>query len=236
MLRPLSASAAISVRNYHGSYTGEGTNAKRADPEPLIPVAAQIWTNQQVPPTPPKPVVNENDVLYHPLYTPPAQPDTSIGPLLKPLHFPEFDQRKAYWTKTGIKSYDSVLDLRYEDPNVSPIGNYPRIVPQFASLRDPYAYWDQQGRRNYGEILYDHDNFTDEWGIGHNQHYDGPLKQTITVLCILGGLMGLVYLWDPQSHARWAEKDYPFDGLRVMMGGDPNDESDAYMTANTYKI
>jgi len=29
---------------------------------------------------------------------------------------------------------------------------------QYAELRDPYKYWDQQNRRDFGEIMYDHAN------------------------------------------------------------------------------
>jgi hypothetical protein len=50
-------------------------------------------------------------------------------------------------------------------------------------------------------------------------------------------LMGFaVAYWNPEDHLWFAEKDFPYDGLRVELGGDPNDESDDWMKANTYKI
>ncbi|KAL2912063.1 hypothetical protein HK105_208492 [Polyrhizophydium stewartii] len=225
----------VGLRAY-GSYIGEGTNPKLAPPERPEPVAATIWTNKHVKPAPPKAESNPDDLFYHPMYTPPLKNDTAVGPLIKPLHYPEFDQIKDYWTKTGIASYDSVYDLRLEKPQDSFIGDYPKITPQYSWIRDPYAYWDQQGRRDYGEILYDHDNFTDAWGFGPTYHWYIPVVTTSRVLGALAFGAGLLYLWNPAERAWIAEKDYPYDGLRVELGGDPNNEEDNWSAAHVYKI
>ena len=85
-------------------------------------------------------------------------------------------------------------------------------------------------------MLHEFDNFTDIWGIGHEGSMKRALESLRRVLGVVFVIAGAVYFWDPKSHAIWAEKDYPFDGLRVEMGGDPNDPSDTFNSAQVYKI
>ncbi|KAI8927551.1 hypothetical protein BC831DRAFT_451853 [Entophlyctis helioformis] len=237
MQRHTAACNCSSDTNRDADRIGGGMGIKRPDPDQLKLSGPQLWTELHVKSPPVGPQVDEeNDLLQHPLYTPPLNPDTSIGPLIKPLHYPEFDQRKNYWTDTGVRGYDSINDYRFEDPKQALIGQYPDVTPQFATLRDPYAYWDQQGRRNFGEILYDHDNLTHIWGIGHTVHWWVPVVTSARVFGFLAFLATLVYVWDTEKHLFFAEKDYPYNGLRIELGGDPNDESDNYGAAPVYKI
>lgn len=89
---------------------------------------------------------------------------------------------------------------------------------QYATLRDPYSYWDMQGRRNYGEVVYDHDEMTDVWGIGPEMDARGPIRSWLTMAAYTLGVLGLVWLWDPQSKAPWAEREFPFDNLKEERG------------------
>lgn len=100
---------------------------------------------------------------------------------------------------------------------------------QYANLKDPYKYWDQQGnfffnyssgRRNYGEILYDHDNITDIWGIGSGAHASFARKSAYTFMAYVGLVLGLVWLWDPASQAKWVEPQFPFNNLSKALGKD----------------
>ena len=84
--------------------------------------------------------------------------------------------------------------------------------------------------------MHEFDNFQDIWGIGHEGSMKRALESLRRVFGVVAIVAGVVYFWDPKSHAIWAEKDYPFDGLRVEMGGDPADPSDKFNSAQIYKI
>ncbi|EGF81675.1 hypothetical protein BATDEDRAFT_34915 [Batrachochytrium dendrobatidis JAM81] len=216
---------------------GKGSSLKRPEQDILRPIPHQEWTNRYIPtPTAAKLEIDEKDLFQHPQYTPPPKVSTSIGPLVGPLHMPEFDQSKQMWTETGVRSWDSLADFRFENAKDSLIGDYPRIEPQFAWIRDPYSYWDQQGRRNFGEVLYDNDQFTDAWGIGPASDWWQPTVTAAVIFGFIGILVSMAYLWDTDSHLWFAEKDYPFNGLRIELGGDPEDESDNWMAAHVYKV
>jgi hypothetical protein len=103
-------------------------------------------------------------------------------------------------------------------------------------LKDPFTYWDKQGRRNYGEILHDMDNFTDSMGIGPMEDTTNAMEAWKFSASFIAVIVGVVYFWDPEKHLFWAEKDYPFDGLRVELGGDKNDPSDNFNSAHSYKL
>lgn len=156
------------------------------------------------------------------------KPQTGIGPLLPPLKWPEYDQKTPSMEESGLPSPPNWHDKGFDDAETAPIGDYPRIRSQFAQLRDPFKYWDQQGRRDYGEILYDHDQYTDMWSIGPEVHWWEPFKHSVKLLGVIAAMGACVHWWDPEKHLWFAEKDYPFDGLRVELGGDPENVSDTF--------
>jgi hypothetical protein len=182
--------------------------ATKAKPDPLIPAAVQLWEQRY---QKPKELEPELDPLFdHEMYTPPATPSTGLlNPLPKPLHFPAYDQSKRSIQKTGLDSIATYFSLiridnkTFDDRFDAPIGDYPRLEQQWTALKDPLGYWDKQGRRNYGEIVQDMDNFTDIWGIGPEQCsstvYGALLRSVGFVLVICG----MVYAWDPTSHRLW---------------------------------
>ncbi|KAL3902080.1 MAG: hypothetical protein SGCHY_000114 [Lobulomycetales sp.] len=195
-----------------------------ADPEPLQEAAHEIWTRKQTgaayKPAGPDP----SDVYRDPMYTPPARPLTGIGPIIAPLKWPEYDQRAGT---------AHLRPPQFDDPATAPIGDYPRDIPfQWTQLKDPFKYWDQQGRRNYGEILHDHDQFTDWLSHGPVPDWKKPFTGLLGVFGVFA-LMGLsVAYWDPESRRYWTPREFPYDGLRVELGGDPNDKTDAWMSAH----
>ncbi|TPX44723.1 hypothetical protein SeMB42_g04237 [Synchytrium endobioticum] len=110
--------------------------------------------------------------------------------------------------------------------------DYPRDVPmQWTQLRDPYKYWDQQGRRNYGEIMYDHDNYTDFLGIGPEVHWYVPFMGMMKVFGFIALVAFGVAWYDPAANMYFTERDYPYDGLRLELGGDPEDPDDRAQAA-----
>ncbi|KAI8904082.1 hypothetical protein EDD86DRAFT_272046 [Gorgonomyces haynaldii] len=200
--------------------------------DPLQKVGVELWEESlgaKIEPKDPK-------MFEHPLYTPPTEAVTGFGTkeLPKPLVWPEYDQFKKNDVQFPDGGPSTVSARRFDNDEESPIGGYPRIEPQYAVLRNPYTYWDQQGRRNYGEVLYDHDNFTDAWGIGAEQNAKFAFKSMGRVALYLAALTALIALWDPSKHAPWAPREYPHDGLRVALGGDPADASDTVHAAHKY--
>lgn len=73
--------------------------------------------------------------------------------------------------------------IEFDDQTIAPTGDYPRDIPlQWTQLKDPFKYWDQQGRRNFGEIIHDHDHFTDWLGPGPVVDWKKPFAH------MLGGI------------------------------------------------
>ncbi len=51
------------------------------------------------------------------------------------------------------------------------------------------------------------------------------MMQVFGAIAVMG--LGIAW-WNPENHRWFAEKDYPFNGLRLELGGDPNDEKDTW--------
>jgi hypothetical protein len=75
------------------------------------------------------------------------------------------------------------------------------------------------GRRNYGELIYDHDNFTDIWGTGPAE-FDASIarKSLYTMAGWVGLVFGLLWLWDPAKQVKWSEPQFPFENLKKARG------------------
>ncbi|KAI9344030.1 hypothetical protein BDR26DRAFT_917450 [Obelidium mucronatum] len=209
----------------------------RAAPELPLESAAELWTNRQLPPKPLTHVdtFDAAEVLAHPLRTPPAKPYVGLGEkLLGPMKWPEFDQSGLLAAQNPkIKSPpgpDPSLAY-FEDPLDAPIGAYPRITHQFTELKDPFKYWDKQGRRNYGDIVADQELQMNQWSHGPG-HAQGPyIKAIAVVLATFFAVYQSIDFWSPEHHLWQAERDYPFNGLHLELGADPNDLGDSGVTA-----
>ncbi|KAI8617765.1 hypothetical protein BC830DRAFT_1112196, partial [Chytriomyces sp. MP71] len=152
------------------------------------------------------------------------------------MQWPELDQNGLLASKViaSPPSADPKL-AQFEDPLHAPIGAYPRITHQFTELKDPYKYWDQQGRRNYGDILHDQELQMNHLSHGPG-HAPGPYVATIGgVLAGFALLFGAIHSWNPSDHLWQAERDYPFNGLHVELGADPENLDDTAVTARQYK-
>ncbi|KAI9095202.1 hypothetical protein DFS34DRAFT_189261 [Phlyctochytrium arcticum] len=227
---PTSVSLGLSAPRFARAYD-HYKGVEKAKPDTLRPVAHEIWSREQSKDQATPAAAESTDVytpFEHPIYTPPSRPYTGIGPLAPPLKFPEYDQKTPSAQASGLPSPPNWWESPFDNDALSPIGEYPRITPQWSQLKDPYKYWDQQGRRNYGEILYDHDNFMDQWGIGPEQHWWPTFKIFLQWMAVLGS-MGVAVHWawsDPMKILMMSEKDWPMDGLRVQLGADPNNPDD----------
>ncbi|KAI9340655.1 hypothetical protein DFJ73DRAFT_844616 [Zopfochytrium polystomum] len=206
-----------------------GQPVQRAPEDPIDLSAGELWTHRQVG-TP------QATIFEDPLYTPPTKEQTGIGPLLKPLHFPEYDQKRPT-TKENPKMSRLYAYRPYEFGHVDdPIGDYPRLPYQWAHLRDPYKYWDQQGRRNYGEVIQDQANNADLFAYAGPAPHPGQfVRMYLQLFAAVFGVYTLIAWWDPEEHLICAKRDYPFNGLRVELGGDALNEADDSMASRRYK-
>lgn len=115
--------------------------------------------------------------------------------------------RKREWIQSQSKTtLTSINDIPFEDEAAAPIGDYPRIKAQWTNLKNPTGYWDQQGRRNYGEIVHDMDNFTDIWGIGAEQSTTNAYRVIRTCIGFIAVIAGCVYAWNPSKRTPWVSK------------------------------
>ncbi|KAJ3024941.1 UNVERIFIED_CONTAM: hypothetical protein HDU68_007639 [Siphonaria sp. JEL0065] len=216
-------------------------NAPRAAPEMPDPSASEIWTNKQLKPKEltHKDTFDADEVLAHPLRTPAAKPYTGIGEkLIGPLKWPEFDQSGLLASRNPLIKSPPGPDpslANFEDDLDAPIGAYPRITHQFTELKDPFKYWDQQGRRNYGEVLADQELQMNQWSHGPGVHRGPFLKAILVVLATFGGMYTAIDAWDPSQHLWQAERDYPYNGLHLELGADPENLEDTAVTARQYK-
>ncbi|KAJ3212743.1 hypothetical protein HDU82_007124 [Entophlyctis luteolus] len=216
-------------------------NAPAADPEPLHPSASEIWSRSQLPSQKPlsrDDVISDDDIFAHPLYTPAAKPFIGIGKLLGPMQYPEYDQSGFLaGNNPNIKSPPGpdVAVNTFEDALEAPIGDYPRIPHQWTELKDPFKYWDQQGRRNYGDILADQELQMNQWTHGPATAVRPAIIVVGGFLFAMAGLFAAISAWDPEKHLWQAQRDYPFNGLHLELGADPNDLDDTAITARQYK-
>ncbi|KAJ3122359.1 hypothetical protein HK098_002912, partial [Nowakowskiella sp. JEL0407] len=212
------------------------TELKEA-PEPVLESAQELWSKSKgYQPPPQNPDAEEDRVFRHPLYTPPAKYETGVGPLFDPLKYPEYDVKRPSDKQIGIYRPPFWHEFDWEDPKESPIGAYPRDIPYiWTQLRDPHNHWDKQGRREFGELLHDHSNYADWLSIAPEVHWYEPFKLTLTVAAWVVVMGVSISLWDPEKRRPWAFKEYPYDGLRVELGGDPADEEDKWMSGHVYK-
>ncbi|KAJ3119865.1 hypothetical protein HK100_000124 [Physocladia obscura] len=215
--------------------------SERAEADAVAPSAAELWTQRQGAPAANAHQDDEADALFaHPLYTPPAAPDVSLGPLApgRGLQWPEFDQGGLLASTNPRVPSPPRQDpgfASFDDPLEAQIGAYPRVPQQFSELKDPFAYWDQQARRNYGDVLDDQFLQLNQWSHGPAPNPRIYVAAIVGVLALLAGVFAAVSAWDPLDHLWHAERDYPFNGLHLELGADPNNLDDTQVTARQYK-
>ncbi|KAJ3287232.1 hypothetical protein HDU79_005855 [Rhizoclosmatium sp. JEL0117] len=213
----------------------------RATPELPLPSSGELWSNNQVPPSKPShaDTFDPDAIVTHPLLTQPAKPYTGIGEkMLGPLKWPEFDQSGLLASTNPLVKSPPGPDpslANFENALEAPIGAYPRITHQFTELKDPFKYWDQQSRRNYGDIIADQELQMNHWSHGPGVNKGPFLQAILVVLASFAALYNVIDAWDPSKHLWQAERDYPYDGLHLELGADPENLEDNAVTARQYK-
>lgn len=221
----------------NGSDNFFGRAMPRAPEDPHVPTAPELWTQKHIGvPKPRTPPYDPSAIFSHPLYTPPSSVDISVGPLIPPLALPEFDQSRPTLAQNPRLSKFYAYKHEQFGGVDDPLGGYPRLPMQWAHLKDPYKYWDQQGRRNYGDLLYEHENLTDQMSfVGPTLDPSAFYQGVFQVFLTIGIVYTFIAYYNPEKNLWMAEKDYPFDGLRIELGGDPNNKDDFVHPARRYE-
>ncbi|RIB08309.1 hypothetical protein C2G38_2045278 [Gigaspora rosea] len=113
--------------------------------------------------------------------------------------------------------------VNVEDPQ---IGDYPNLPVEFKLDRPPLGWEDQQNRRNFGEPIHEEEEILNVWSFDrYDIDFGDAAMQLLTFFALLGIYMFAIKQTDHESPA--IKKQYPYDGLRVELGGeaDNNDSS-----------
>ncbi|CAG8484353.1 5877_t:CDS:2 [Diversispora eburnea] len=105
------------------------------------------------------------------------------------------------------------------------IGDYPNLPFESKFKRSPYGWWDEQERRNFGESFHEQEDAINVWAFDiYDCHIPTALKQMATFFLGVGVLAIIITVTVPERPA--VPKTYPYDNLRVELGGDPDDVND----------
>ncbi|KAJ9059817.1 hypothetical protein DSO57_1037597 [Entomophthora muscae] len=130
---------------------------------------------------------------------------------------------------TPFKRTPSSLLLRTKstkptgDYDVEPMlpPDYPIIAKDHHQFRNPWIYDDQQSRRDFDEPVHEQDEVLNVWAPDVHKY---PLKSALFELGVVATIVAsIAYVYSfnaPQLQA--VRRSYPFDGLRVELGNDPN--------------
>ncbi|RKP37267.1 hypothetical protein BJ085DRAFT_19959 [Dimargaris cristalligena] len=104
-------------------------------------------------------------------------------------------------------------------------GGYPNLPHTHAGEKSPFGWDNMQDRRNFGDTVQEQDEILGAWGP---TLYPGDTKTALRDwACFIFGI-GLVstlaYATYPEPH--FERRSYPYDGLRLELGGDPNNPDD----------
>ncbi|KAJ1655752.1 hypothetical protein IWQ61_004552 [Dispira simplex] len=124
------------------------------------------------------------------------------------------------------------LGGRWVDPDPQ-IDDYPNL-PHVSTYEKPPLGWDNmQDRRNFGDTVQEQDEILGAWGP---TVYPGDTRTVLRDWSFFAAFIGLVstvaYITYPEPN--FERRTYPFDGLRVELGGDPNSTNDRRFQARTH--
>ncbi|KAJ1924135.1 hypothetical protein IWQ60_005429 [Tieghemiomyces parasiticus] len=113
-------------------------------------------------------------------------------------------------------------------------GDYPNL-PQYPTNEKPPLGWDNmQDRRNFGDVVQEQDEILGAWGP---TVYQGNTRTVVRDwLCFsafIGVIAGVAYLSYPRAH--FTRRSYPYGGLHLELGGDPNNFEDRRMDARSHQ-
>ncbi|EJD06451.1 uncharacterized protein FOMMEDRAFT_117264 [Fomitiporia mediterranea MF3/22] len=127
-------------------------------------------------------------------------------------------RRLAVWQRT-LTSVRPVIRREYATQEKDPqLGDYPQLPNISRGTLPPLGWWDNQMRRNFGDIPHEKDEMYSMWGP------DPPTLEPRTALfrfglgvAMFGGIMLFAYAATPELKA--VRRQYPFDGLVKELGG-----------------
>ncbi|WVQ81755.1 hypothetical protein IAT38_003880 [Cryptococcus sp. DSM 104549] len=129
----------------------------------------------------------------------------------------EREKKEADFSFTEIYGHYPVPPGEEPDPQLN---GYPQLPWEDAQTRQPFGWWDMQGRRNYGEILHQSHDILNMWGPDlHKTTWYSALGQLTLAFGLLGTFaytMGVNHLERPAI-----AREYPYNGLEKELGGFP---------------
>ncbi|KAJ1981341.1 hypothetical protein H4R34_002107 [Dimargaris verticillata] len=127
-------------------------------------------------------------------------------------------------TTTLRKGRFGEMGGRWVDPDPQ-IGDYPNLPHVTAQEKEPFGWDDMQDRRNFGDPIQEQDEVLAAWAPTlHPGNTRTVLRDWSVFVAFIGLLSGFVYATYPEPH--FEPRALPFDGMRVELGGNPNDSSD----------
>ncbi|CAG8575912.1 2789_t:CDS:2 [Paraglomus brasilianum] len=156
---------------------------------------------------------------------------TTLGRSLRHAHIlstqPAF--RLSFLSPLGQQraNYAEFGKPRVSDPM---IGDYPNKPWEPRGLRPPTGWWDEQERLNSEEELHEEEEVMSLFSTDiYTETTPGKAVRDLLISAGVVGSIGLiVYLTLPERPM--VLRTYPFDGLRVELGGNPNDPNDLTRT------
>ncbi|CAG8681170.1 23060_t:CDS:2 [Cetraspora pellucida] len=113
-------------------------------------------------------------------------------------------------------------------PKINPdpqIGDYPNLPVEFKLDRPPLGWDDLQNRRNFGEPIHEEEEILNVWSFDrYDINLGDAAMQLLTFFALLGVYMFAIKQTDYEPPA--IKKQYPYDGLRVEMGGESVNPTD----------
>ncbi|KAI8868253.1 hypothetical protein GQ42DRAFT_102542, partial [Ramicandelaber brevisporus] len=112
----------------------------------------------------------------------------------------------------------------YVDPDPQN-GDYPNVPMISINHKSPYGWDDVQDRRNFGDVVPEHDHVLNKWGPGTEDlriNRWTALFQFGIFGAIVATLGTIVYFNQRTPHV--VPRTFPYDGLRLEYGADPKDD------------
>lgn len=128
---------------------------------------------------------------------------------------------RALTTKTTITDHLTGETIQLTDPKNPQYADYPKVEPQFALRRDPYATYDfQQLRRNKNDPLSLDDDLYDMWSPDYYQFVSDKtaLKHNGIFLSLFIGFGAVITFWQINPEKPAMPRSYPYNGLAKSLG------------------
>ncbi|KAK8864462.1 hypothetical protein IAR55_001711 [Kwoniella newhampshirensis] len=98
------------------------------------------------------------------------------------------------------------------------LNGYPQLPYVSIQKREPFGWWDQQERKNFGEVVHEEEDAIGMWGP--DVHKTSPWSALLQ-LSIAFGAIGVfaTFIINTRLDRPVSARDYPYGGLEKELGG-----------------